>query len=59
MLPEFEDGIQSTHGIWRIEGNQFVEGTSVADATRETIIVLTKTDFIFGRYYMKRGENYF
>ncbi len=59
MLPEFEDGIQSTHGIWRIERNQFVEGTSEADATRETIIVLTKPDFIFGRYYMKRGENYF
>jgi hypothetical protein len=39
MLPEFEDGIQSVHGMWRIERNQIVEGTSDADATRETIIV--------------------
>jgi hypothetical protein len=47
MLPEFEDGIQSAHGMWRIERNQIVKGTSDADATRETIIVLTEqTSFL-------------
>ena len=64
MLPEFLDGnVKSTHGIWRIEGNQFVEGLSEADATRDTIIALTDTDFIYGSAiapaYMKRGDHYF
>jgi hypothetical protein len=63
MLPEFfEDGVKATHGIWRIEGNQFIEGQSEADATRDTIIVLTDTDFIYGDAiapaYMKRGDHF-
>jgi hypothetical protein len=59
MLPEFEDGYQATHGIWHIEGNRFSQGQSDADASPETIILLTATDFVWstrGVYYMRRGD---
>jgi hypothetical protein len=60
MLPELIDGEKATHGIWHIEGNQFVQGTSEADAPRETIILLDSTDFVWSTrvapYYMRRGD---
>jgi hypothetical protein len=60
MLPEFIDGQKSTHGIWHVEGNQFSQGQSEADAERETIILLTSTDFVWSTkavpYYMRRGD---
>jgi hypothetical protein len=60
MLPEFIDGQKSTHGIWRVDGNQFSQGMSEADAERETIILLTSTDFVWSTrvapYYMRRGD---
>ncbi len=60
MLPEFIDGEKATHGIWRIEGNQFSQGKSEADASQETIILLNSTDFVWSTrvvpYYMRRGD---
>jgi hypothetical protein len=60
MLPEFEDGHRATHGIWRVERNQFSEGISEADASHETIILLTATDFVWSTrkspFYMRRGD---
>lgn len=41
MLPETIDGFKSTHGRWRIEGNQFFE------LSQYTIILLTQHHFIF------------
>jgi len=64
MLPEFEDGLQATHGVWHIEGNKFFQNALVqppeAPDTGETIITLTKTDFVWSTtkapYYMRRGD---
>ena len=45
MLPADEG---TTHGTWRIEGNQFVTTASLgtSDATKYTIILITKKDFV-------------
>jgi hypothetical protein len=59
MLPEFIDGEKATHGIWHVDGNRFSQGQSNADASPETIILLTATDFVWstrGVYYMRRGD---
>ena len=60
MLPEFDQGYQATHGIWHVEGNQFSQGTSAADASHETIILLNSADFVWSTrvapYYMRRGD---
>ena len=59
MLPEFIDGEKTTHGVWHVEGNRFSQGQSDADASPETIILLTATDFVWstqGVYYMRRGD---
>ena len=59
MLPEFIEGEKTTHGVWRVEGNQFSQGQSNEDASPETIILLTDTDFVWstrGVYYMRRGD---
>jgi hypothetical protein len=29
MLPEFVDGMQATHGVWRIERNRFFQNASI------------------------------
>jgi len=46
MLPE-EEG--TTHGTWRIEGNQNVEtvATDPPQTWQATIILITKADFVF------------
>jgi hypothetical protein len=46
MLPADEN---TTHGSWRIEGNQFIDTAATAppDTGQYTIILLTKKDFIF------------
>jgi hypothetical protein len=60
MLPESVDGEKATYGIWRIQGNQFSQGKSEADASHETIILLNSTDFVWSTrvapYYMRRGD---
>ena len=65
MLPEIIDGEQSTHGVWRIEGNKFFKHASVESPesdTGKTIIILTDTDFVWSThvapYYMRRGDVY-
>jgi len=49
MLPAEEDGVQSTHGTWRIEGNQFFDTAAVdpTETSQYTIILITKKDFVF------------
>jgi hypothetical protein len=65
MLPEVVDGSQSTHGVWRIEGNKFFQRATVEPPesdTGETIVILTDTDFVWSThvapYYMRRGDVY-
>ncbi len=65
MLPELVDGQQSTHGVWRIEGNRFFQHATVESPesdTGETMIILTDTDFVWSThvapYYMRRGDVY-
>ena len=45
MLPADEG---TTHGTWRIEGNQFFTTASIgsSDPAQYTIILITKTDFV-------------
>jgi len=49
MLPAEEDGVQSTHGLWRIEGNQYIDTAAIEPSltTQYTIILITKKDFVF------------
>jgi len=49
MLPEIIDGFKSTHGKWRIEGNQYFDTAEVdpPETRQYTIILLTSHDFIF------------
>ena|SRR5882724_5541393 len=49
MLPAEEDGVQSTHGSWRIEGNQFFNTAAIEppETSQYTIILITKKDFVF------------
>ena len=48
ILPAEEDGVQSTHGRWRIEGNQFFHIVAVQPPESQyTIILITRTDFVF------------
>jgi len=59
MLPEFIGGEKTTHGVWHVEGHEFSQGQSNADALPETIMLLTATDFVWstrGVYYMRRGD---
>jgi hypothetical protein len=66
MLPEFEEGMQATHGVWRIEGNKFFQNALLqppeSPDTGETMIILTDTDFVWSThiapYYMRRGDVY-
>ena len=46
MLPEEEEGI--THGVWRIEGNQyfFIAAIEPAGKSPDTIILITKKDLV-------------
>src|SRR5262249_7300918 len=46
MLPEDP---QTTHGTWRIEGNQYINtaATDPANTIQYTIILITKRDFVF------------
>jgi len=47
MLPE-QEGI--THGVWRIEGNQYFSIATIepADTSPYTIILITEKDLVFG-----------
>jgi hypothetical protein len=47
MLPEEEEGI--THGVWRIESNQyfFIAAIEPAGKSPDTIILITKKDLVF------------
>ena len=48
MLPAEEDGVQSTHGRWRIEGNQFFQTAATEPPESQyTIILITRKDFVF------------
>jgi hypothetical protein len=49
MLPAEQFGIQSTHGTWRIEGNQLVDTALVdpPDTSRYTNILISDKDFVF------------
>jgi hypothetical protein len=49
MLPANEGGVQSTHGTWRIEGNQLFDtvATDPPETSQYTIILITKKDFVF------------
>ena len=66
MLPEFEDGMQATHGVWHIERNTFFQNALVKPPEQpdrgETMIILTGTDFVWSThiapYYMRRGDVY-
>jgi hypothetical protein len=57
MLPVEPD---ITHGTWRIEGNQYFDtaATDPPETTQYTIILITKTDFVFADqevvFYEKR-----
>jgi hypothetical protein len=46
MLPAEED---STHGSWRVEGNQYFDTTAIepTETSQYTIILITKNDFVF------------
>lgn len=46
MLPAEED---STHGSWRIEGNQYFDTAAMkpTETSQYTIILITKTNFVF------------
>ena len=46
MLPADPD---TTHGTWRIEGNQFFDtaATDPPEPTQYIIILITKRDFVF------------
>jgi hypothetical protein len=59
MLPA---AANATKGNWLVEGNKFISGVTKADTTRETIFLLTKTDFVYGSgrgvFYLQRGEKY-
>jgi hypothetical protein len=46
MLPD-EEG--ATHGIWRIEGNQYFSTTSfgASEETRYIVILISRKDFVF------------
>jgi hypothetical protein len=48
MLPIETDGTESTHGTWRIEGNEcFETAGKPARTSRYTILLLTNKDFAF------------
>jgi hypothetical protein len=49
MLPANEGGVQSTHGTWRIEGNQLFDtvATDPPETSQYTIILISKKDFVF------------
>ena len=49
MLPAETDGIKSTHGTWRIEGNQFFDTAAMdpPEPSQYTIILITEKDFVF------------
>jgi len=49
MLPAEQDGVQSTHGTWRIDGNQLIETvfTDPPMTSRHTIILISDKDFVF------------
>jgi hypothetical protein len=49
MLPANEGGMQSTHGTWRIEGNQYFDtaATDPPETSQYTIILITRRDFVF------------
>lgn len=57
MLPADEN---TTHGRWRIEGNQYFDSTATEppETTQYTIILITKKDFVFADqedvFYEKR-----
>jgi hypothetical protein len=58
-----DDTPEDTGGTWRIEGNQFFQNyRGDAPASRETIILLTATDFVYGThiapYYLRRGTEF-
>ena len=48
MLPEQIDGVDSTHGLWRIEGDQSIETVATNPPTNSqyTILLLTQKDFV-------------
>jgi hypothetical protein len=65
MLPEFEEGIQATHGVWQIDGNKFFQNIvqpAEPPDKGEIMIILTDTDFVWSThiapYYMRRGDVY-
>ena len=46
MLPIEKD---ITHGLWRIEGNQYIDAaaTEPPETSQYTIILITRKDFVF------------
>jgi hypothetical protein len=53
-----DDATDSTGGTWRIEGNRFFQNyKAMKPDSGETIILLTATDFVYGRapYYLRKG----
>ena len=47
MLPAEEDGVQSTHGRWRIEGNQFFDTAATEPSEASQYTMITRKDFVF------------
>jgi hypothetical protein len=49
MLPAEVDGMRSTHGNWRIEGNQFFDtaATEPPKTSQYTIVLITGKNFVF------------